>query len=195
MPPAVKTEREGLLAFLVQQRAGLTNAAYGLTEEQIRMRPTRSELTVGGLLKHAAGTERGWIATMLARPEEADEQGYVDTFALTESDTLAGLVADLERVADEMDSAVNGLEDLGVTVQLPSAPWFPSNPEGFSARWILLHVIEELARHAGHADIIREHIDGATTYELLAAVEGWPKSDWITPWQPAQAPQEAESTG
>ena len=186
MPPAVKTEREALLAFLVQQRDGLKNAAYGLTEEQIRLKPTRSALSVGGLLKHAAVTERGWVATMLGRPEDTDEQAYADDFALSESDTLAGLVAEVDRVAQQTEAAVNGVEDLGANVQLPDAPWFPSNPDGFSIRWILLHVIEELARHAGHADIIREHIDGATTYELLAAVEGWPETDWIKPWKPPQ---------
>ena len=71
------------------------------------------------------------------------------------------------------------LDDLGDKVQLPAAPWYPHDPEGFSARWILLHVLEELARHAGHADIIREHIDGATMYELMAGAEGWPETDWL----------------
>jgi hypothetical protein len=48
----------------------------------------------------------------------------------------------------------------------------------------LLHLLEELARHAGHADIIREHIDGATMYELMAGAEGWPETDWLKPWRP-----------
>ncbi|HYP45337.1 MAG TPA: DinB family protein [Propionibacteriaceae bacterium] len=183
--PAVSTEREALIAYLVQQREGLKNAAFGLTEEQIRAKPTRSDLSLGGLLKHAAVTERGWVSTMLGRPEEGDEQAYEDNFSLTESDTLVGLLATFDEVAEETEAAVQSLSDLSVCVQLPSAPWFPSNPEGYSARWILLHVIEELARHAGHADIIREHIDGATNYELLAAVEGWPETDWIKPWRPA----------
>lgn len=160
--PAVTTEREALTAYLVQQREGLKNAAYGLTEEQIRAKPTRSALSLGGLLKHAAVTERDWVATMLGRPEANDEQAYGDTFAVIESDTLAGLIDRFDEVARDTEAAVDSLTDLDVRVQLPSAPWFPSNPEGFSARWILLHLIEELARHAGHADILREHIDGAT---------------------------------
>ena len=52
-------------------------------------------------------------------------------------------------------------------------------------RWVALHLIEELTRHAGHADIIRESIDGATMYELMAGLEGWPETDWIKPWKPA----------
>jgi hypothetical protein len=53
-------------------------------------------------------------------------------------------------------------------------------------RWVILHVINELARHSGHADIIRESIDGATMYELLAGLEGWAISGWVTPWKKGQ---------
>jgi len=179
----VETERALLLTYLVQQRKGLTNAAYGLTEEEIRLKPTRSALSVGGLLKHAAATERGWTATMLGRPEQTDEQAYVDNFTPTATDTLGVLVAELDQVALTTTTAVDSLPDLDVRVQLPKAPWFPRDPNGVSARWILLHLIEELARHAGHADIIREHIDGATTFELLAAAEGWPETEWLKPWK------------
>ena len=91
-----------------------------------------------------------------------------------------------ERIARALEpkSPLASLADLDVLAQLPEAPWFPSNPEGYSARWILLHIIEELARHAGHADIIRESIDGATMYELMAGAEGWPETDWLKPWRP-----------
>ena len=189
MPAAVHSEREGLLAYLTQQRDGLKYAAFGLTDQEIRETPTRSALSLGGLLKHAAHTEREWITTMLGRAAGTDQQVYADTFSLADGDTLASLVADIDTVAAETEAAVLGLPDLDVTVQLPPAPWFPTDADGFSARWILLHVIEELARHAGHADIIREHIDGATVYELLAAAEGWPETDWLKPWQrrPAEA--------
>ena len=66
-PPSVNTEREALVAYLVQQRDGLKYAAYGLTEEQARARPTVSELSVAGLIKHAATTEKSWIQTMTGR--------------------------------------------------------------------------------------------------------------------------------
>jgi uncharacterized damage-inducible protein DinB len=174
-----------LLTYLVQQRKGLKNAAYGLTEEEIRLKPTKSALSVGGLLKHAAATERGWTATMLGRPEESDEHAYENNFLLTDADTLEGLVAGIDQAARDTEAAVGSLPDVDVRVQLPAAPWFSRDPNGVSARWILLHLIEELARHAGHADIIREHIDGATTFELTAAVEGWPETEWVKPWRPA----------
>ncbi|MET1007872.1 MAG: DinB family protein [Propionibacteriaceae bacterium] len=184
-PPPVKTEREALIVYLVQQRDGLTYAAYGLTEEQIRLRPTRSQLTVGGLIKHAASTERGWTDILLERPSEGDEQAYEDDFQVADGETLAGLIATFDEVAAETERAIRGLDSLDVTFQLPDAPWYPSNPDGYSARWIVLHIIEELARHAGHADILREPIDGATMYELMAGAEGWPETDWIKPWKPA----------
>ena len=65
-------------------------------------------------------------------------------------------------------------------------PWFPQDVEAWSLRWVLLHLVQEIARHAGHADLIREAVDGATMYPLLAAVEGWPATDWIQPWSPAE---------
>jgi uncharacterized damage-inducible protein DinB len=183
-PPSVNTEREALVAYLVQQRDGLKYAAYGLTEEQARARPTVSALSVGGLIKHAAVTEKGWIQTMIGNVGYANEQAYLDSFTFSDEETLESVIADLDQVAAETGAAVAALNDLGDRVTLPEAPWYPQDPEGFSARWILLHVLEELARHAGHADIIREHIDGATMYELMAAAEGWPETDWLKPWRP-----------
>ena len=51
-------------------------------------------------------------------------------------------------------------------------------------RWVLLHLITETARHAGHADIVREAVDGAAAYPLMAAAEGWPATPWLQPWEP-----------
>ncbi len=183
-PPSLDTERDQLLAYLVQQREGLKNAAYGLTEEEGRSKPTVSALSVAGLIKHAAHTEKGWIETMRGNPGYANERAYLDSFTLGEDEKIQSVIADLNRVAAETEAAVTDLDDLDVKVQLPEAPWYPKSPDGFSARWILLHVLEELARHAGHADIIREHIDGATMYELMAAAEGWPETNWLKPWRP-----------
>ncbi len=66
-------------------------------------------------------------------------------------------------------------------------PWFPADVEAWSVRWVLLHILEETARHAGHADIVRESIDGATMYELMAGAEGWPETEWLKPWRPPAA--------
>ncbi len=64
-------------------------------------------------------------------------------------------------------------------------PWFPDDIDAWTVRWVLLHLIEETARHAGHADMVREAIDGATAFPLMAAAEGWPATPWLQPWQPA----------
>lgn len=66
------------------------------------------------------------------------------------------------------------------TIALPARDWGAS-VEAWSVRWVLLHLIQETARHAGHADIIRESLDGATMYELMAASEGW--LDDLKRWQ------------
>ena len=180
----VADEREGLLAFLDQQRQAVAAAAHGLTDEQARLRPTAGELSIGGLVKHVAAMERSWVDTVLRRTREVDPAAYEQEFTLGEGETLAGTLADLDAAGRETEEAIAGIADLGEPVPVPDAPWFPKDVEAWSVRWVLLHLIEEVARHAGHADIVRESIDGATCYELLAAVEGWPATDWLQPWTP-----------
>ncbi len=188
--PALTDERELLLAYIAQQRDGIRNAAYGLTDEQARLAPTASSLTIGGLIKHAADMEKGWIGTILQRrsggSQEDQESAYEDNFRLGPDETLADVLALFDEVAKETEAVVAGIADLGQSVPVPKGvPWFPQDVQAWSVRWVLLHLIEELARHAGHADIIRESIDGATMYELMAAAEDWPATDWLQPWEPS----------
>ena len=78
------------------------------------------------------------------------------------------------------------IADLGQDVPVDhSVPWNPKDLDNWSVRWVLLHLIQETARHAGHADIIREAVDGGTAYPIMAAAEGWPESPWMKPWQPS----------
>lgn len=184
-PPPFDNEIDGLLLYLVQQRDGLRFAAYGLTEEQLRLKATpASALTVGGLLKHATVTERGWVDLIAGEADDQTEEEYGADFIVGPDESLESLLELQAETAAHTEAVIRSLPSLEVTIQLPEAPWYPQNTAGYSARWVLLHVIEEVARHAGHADIIREHIDGATMYELMAGAEGWPATDWITPWQP-----------
>ncbi|MFG2041992.1 DinB family protein [Dactylosporangium sp. NPDC048998] len=181
--PPVADEREGLLAYLDQQRQAVRIAAYGLTDEQARATPTAGTLSVGGLVKHVAQTERGWVAMMLGRPYP--QVDYADGFTLREDQTLDEVLADYTAVAAETAAAVAGIADLGREVPVPKGvPWFPQDVEAWSVRWVLLHLIEETARHAGHADIVREAVDGATAMPLMAAAEGWPATPWLQPWEP-----------
>jgi uncharacterized damage-inducible protein DinB len=187
--PPLTGERELLLAYVDQQRDGIRYAAYGLGDEQARLTPTAGALSIGGLLKHLIAMERSWIGRVVGRPEASPEEqaaGYESGFTMAPGETLAGLLAEYEDVARETEAAVSSVDDLGRAVPVPKGvPWFPADVDAWSVRWVLLHLVEEIARHAGHADIVRESIDGATMYPLMAAAEGWPATDWLQPWAPA----------
>ena len=184
--PPLTDESDLLLAFIEQQRDGIRNAAYGLTDDQARLTPSASSLSIGGLVKHAIDMERGWIDMVLQRNQGASQANYEDNFRLGPDETLASVLAGYDDVARETATVIAGIADLGQAVPVPKGvPWYPDDIDAWSVRWVLLHLIEEVARHAGHADIIRESIDGATMYALMAAAEGWPATDWLTPWQPA----------
>jgi uncharacterized damage-inducible protein DinB len=186
--PPKTDERELLLAYIAQQRDGVRNAAYGLTDEQARLTPTAGTLSIGGLVKHVAAMEAGWVDMILQRDrasQEDRESSYEDDFRLGPDETLADALARYDAVAKETEAVIAGITDLDRPVPVPKGvPWFPDDVDAWSVRWVLLHLIEEIARHAGHADIVRESIDGATMYPLMAAAEGWPATDWLQPWQP-----------
>ncbi len=187
--PPVADEREGLLGYLALVRSAVRVAAYGLTDEQARRAPTPSALSVGGLVKHLASTEQGWINLVMLRDRAEDlseaQDEYEADFHLAPDETLAGALDRYAEVAKETEAVIAGITDLGQPVPVPrGVPWYPDDLDAWSVRWVLLHLIEETARHAGHADIVREAVDGATAYELMAAAEGWPATDWIQPWQP-----------
>jgi uncharacterized damage-inducible protein DinB len=182
-PYPVPDERSGLLNFLAHQRYLLRVSAHGLTDEQARATPTKSALSVGGLIKHVGLTERNWQNIILARPAGDTPESYMDGFRLGPEETLEGVLAAYAEVAADTETIIAGIDDLGQPVPVPKdQPWFPSDVDAWSVRWVLLHLIEETSRHAGHADIIREHVDGALAVPLMAAVEGWPATPWVTPW-------------
>ena len=188
MPLPVADERDGLLTFLAHQRYLVHVAAYGLTDEQARATPSASTLSIGGLVKHLARTERGWMDDVLQRSSGdagAQAEDYLAGFTLGPQETLAGALERYELVAKETEAIIADIADLGQPVPVPrDVPWFPKDIDAWSVRWVLLHLIEELARHAGHADIVREAIDGATSFPLMAAAEGWPATPWMQPWTP-----------
>src|SRR4051794_35860651 len=181
----VADEREGLMAYLEHQRHVLRVAAYGLTDEQARAAPTTSALSVGGLVKHCAAVERSWMDTVLQRKRQGAEGEYETGFRLEPGETVADILALHRHAARETDTIVADLAPAPPVPVPRAAPWFPKDVDAWSARWVLLHLIEETARHAGHADIIREAVDGATAFPLLAAAEGWPETPWLSPWRPA----------
>jgi uncharacterized damage-inducible protein DinB len=188
--PPVAEERDALLAYLAQQRYVLRIAAHGLTDEQARAVPSASTLSVGGLIKHVATVERGWIGTVLQRPDMGSSADYEANFRLEPTETLAGVLASYDEAATATEAVVARIPDLGQAVPVPvpkGVPWFPDDVAAWSVRWVLLHLITETARHAGHADIVRQSLDGATSFPLLAAAEGWPATPWLQPWAPERS--------
>jgi Protein of unknown function (DUF664) len=132
--------------------------------------------------------ENSWIDRVLGTDsaDPTDFAGYLAGFHLQPDETLAGVLALYEDAAARTDEVMAGVTDLDRDVPVAQGvAWFP---ESATVRWVLLHLIEETARHAGHADIVRESIDGGTAYPLMAAAEGWPASPWMQPWEPALVP-------
>jgi uncharacterized protein DUF664 len=166
------TERADLLDLLAKHRFFLRNTTRGVTDEQAGLRTTVSELCLGGLIKHVAHGERQWVDFILTGPsamnsggkewadwDENDYARYGETFRMQPGETLAGVLEEYERVARRTDELVTSV-DLDAAWPLPKAPWFEPGVS-WSARRVLLHIVAETAQHAGHADIIREALDGA----------------------------------
>ncbi|XRQ10895.1 DinB family protein [Actinomadura welshii] len=166
--PAVTGERADLLAMLRKHRHFLRFTTRDLTDEQAGLRTTASELCLGGLIKHVASVERNWAHFLLEGPSamgdftamtEEDWARRDDEFRMLPGETLAGVLDAYADVARRTDELVATLPDLDAVQPLPEAPWFQETH--WSARRVFMHITAETAQHAGHADIIRESLDGA----------------------------------
>jgi uncharacterized damage-inducible protein DinB len=137
-----------------------------LTDEQARTRTTPSALSLGGLIKHVTGVERGWIGFVqdgAAGMQRANaEVDWPAQFEMLPGETLAGLLGAYEDQARQTDEIIASVPDLNAAHPLPEAPWFERGAS-WSARRVVLHLIAETSQHAGHADIIREALDGQKT--------------------------------
>ena len=163
------SERDDLVAMLDKHRGLFLLTARGLTEEQARLTPTVSALSVGGLIKHVTATEQQWLDFLengapdqggidWDNPDEAAYEAFANGFRLLPEETLADALDDYAAVADRA-AELDRTADLDATHLLPEAPWFEQGAR-WSNRRVLLHIVAETAQHAGHADIIRETIDG-----------------------------------
>ncbi|WP_416972831.1 DinB family protein [Streptomyces sp. 4F14] len=161
-PAQNASERDMLEGWLEYHRDTLAWKCEGLSDEQLRTAAVPpSELSLMGLVRHMAEVERGWFRDVLVGEEsapiyfsDADPDGE---FHLTEADTWKeayetwqGEIAAARRCAEGV-----GLDTLSVRKGR-------TTKEPFTLRWIYTHMIEEYARHNGHADLLRERIDGAT---------------------------------
>lgn len=192
--PTEATEKATLLTQLEHSIQNARDVFFELDIEQLRAKPVpSSELTLGWLLLHMGEVVQGWGARAASGP--------VDPFAhMTPDDAMRDAEAatsisdeetatDLVRRFDEYTAA--GLRDfasadLDAEVAVPNAPWFPEDMPNFNGRWTFHHTLEELHRHSGHADILREAVDGAQMYELRSRAEGIDMS-YIEKWFEAHA--------
>lgn len=186
LTPDTTDEHDTLATFAQHQLQQTATTLHGLDEEQIAATPTASELSVGVLAKHVIAGARAFTALITAiggepLPQDAPETSALrgeDPFALAAGDSAASLTAELEATADALAAAIRGA-DLSAPVPTPEAEWY-TGQERWTVRWLALHAVEEAARHTGHADIIREALDGAGAYELNARYDGepWPPEEW-----------------
>ena len=166
-PPVAANEVETLLGYLDYQRATLEWKTRGLNREQLSVTIAASTMTLGGLLKHMAFVERYWFAKrLLGQPMGAPWKG-VDWKAEPDWEWTSSLNDDpaelrglWQRCCDESRTIVGDALRSGSLDALCVTPW--PNGESPSLRWVLVHMIEEYARHNGHADLLREFVDGET---------------------------------
>jgi uncharacterized damage-inducible protein DinB len=152
-------ERQVLEGFLDLYRDILKRKLAGLSDQQVRQRHVRSQTTLGGLVKHLAAVEREWFQGVLTgrSDDELGEPARDDGWALDSDETAESLLAGYERACSASRRAASGF-CLNDCVPHPRMGQV-------SLRWIYVHMIEESARHAGHADILREQTDGATGFD------------------------------
>jgi hypothetical protein len=160
-------ERTDLLAELAASRGFLRYTVRDLTDEQAGMRTTVSALCLGGLIKHVTQVEATWGRFLVEGTEALsfDEAFFAErerAFQMHEGETVAGVLDAYEAVAGRTEEIVMALPDLDISYLLPPARWTKPGTR-WSARRALIQIIAETTHHAGHADIIRESLDGAKT--------------------------------
>ncbi|WP_226832286.1 DUF664 domain-containing protein [Brachybacterium sp. FME24] len=184
----VTGERDSLATFAAQQIDQVATTLHGLTREQIIQTPSASGMSLGALARHVILISEGSAMRIAAAPEMGPEpertpaqfqaEGTIAAGAVREEDTPESLIAELHRTGEQLAAAIRAA-DPETEGPYPDQPWFEGR-KIWTVRWYALHQIEENARHAGHADILRESIDAKGAYEVnaLAAGEQWPPAGW-----------------
>jgi uncharacterized damage-inducible protein DinB len=162
-PPLRAGEREMLLGWLDYHRATLLWKCEGLSDDQLRQRAVPpSALTLLGLVRHLAECEHSWFRKVLLDEDlpylYVTEQDNDADFNDVDAADVAEDIRTFERACQAAREVIASIPDLDTVSKKPDR----RTGEQFSLRWIITHMIEEYARHNGHADLLRERIDGAT---------------------------------
>lgn len=167
---STEQEREDLIAMLADQRELFRITVRGIDEEQARRRTTVSELTLGGLLHHLINCERHWTSVIVQRDENAelDVSQFAGEYVMAPDETVSGLLATWDQVAATTAELIRSVDSLDSSIPTPTAPWTPERIWQ-SVRYTVLHILREIAHHSGHADIIREALDGANSTRQRAS--------------------------
>jgi hypothetical protein len=159
-PPFAVDERETLVTFLDYYRSVLLRKASGLTRAQLAVAVPPSDMTLGGLVKHMALVENNWFVRNWQGADPGEPWASVDwdadpdwDFHSAADDEPEQLLALYTAAIERSRTAIEGCDDLSATAE--------SRGRVISLRWMLVHMIEEYARHCGHADLLRQSIDGA----------------------------------
>lgn len=146
-------ELSGLNMFLEEQRAALLRKLEGLSDEQATSHPTASDFSMVTLVKHVAHVERRWFQLEIARRDVPGLWPPADDseLRLEPGDSVESIGELYREIIAENRTILGEVSDLDSLSPMTNA----------NRRWVLLHLLEELARHAGHADLIRESIDGS----------------------------------
>lgn len=200
-PTAHPTERENLIEWLDAALVNARSVVHGLTADQLRSKPVASsELTLGWLILHIGEVAESWLERAAVAPEVPDTgRTLAEAFAWSEEINRVAPDATAEEILAEYDRrCAAGLAsfrtaDLDATLPAPAEmPWYPADQKPFNGRWAALHVLAEIERHSGHADILREAIDGRTMYDLISADQGIDMSyigAWFAAHPEVPAPQ------
>ena len=188
--PSQDSEADGLARYAEQQLAAIRASVYGLTDRQARETPCRSALSIGGIIKHTAQGMRGVVANLNAGMKgseltEQDYARYLAGFTLTPDESMLDLLADFDDARGNYLAAIAASDPDGEALA-PPAPWQGiHDARPIRLRYYLVHQVEEMARHAGHADIIREQLDGLSVPTLVMTLEGVPANPFFQPYEPA----------
>lgn len=170
-------EREDLIAMLASQRELFRITLRGIDDAQARQRSTVSELTLGGLLHHVVNCERHWATVIVERDENAklDVTQFDSEYRMGPEETVEGLLKQWDAVADNTARVIREVDSLDTSIPTPTSPWRPERI-WWTVRFVLLHIFREISHHSGHADIIRESLDGANSTHQRVSSHDTPES-------------------